>query len=691
MSSETHRYTPVELDTLWRSLGVVDAFGQTVGMTITPPEGQPGSSLDTHLQALPAGNANVDLIKPIAKGGMAEVHLAKQRGLEREVAIKRLKPAVDSPSSRARLLKEARLTGQLEHPNVIPVHTLSVTDDGGPMLVMKHIDGITWRQFIDAPDARADALSGDTPFAKHLDVLMQVAKAVHYAHSRGVVHRDIKPENVMIGRFGDVYLLDWGIAVRMGPAPKVRSQGIAGTPGYMAPEMVGTANMRISPLTDVFLMGAVLHELITGKPPNDAQTVHQALHQAYRAEPPRFGPEVSTDLASICWRAMAREPSERFADAEEFRQALRTHLANRDSAIIAREAHTRLVRLRRAVKADEPDPAEVYRAYGAARFGFEQALRRWPDNLDATRGQQHTTECMIEFSLDQGHPGTAEALATELGIRNPRLDARIAAGFRRQAARTRELATLRALEHDIDPEVGARTRSRVAFRLGAVLGALALVGGEVARRFLPAGVQAIHYLPHGLLLFLITAGFLFANRRVLLQTQHNQRISQMTLLMMGGGVVFRTLVVLLELPIIKMLPLEFVLYALAIAMMGFATHRRLALAALPPLLGACAMIVSPAWSFEIAGATVFAALAAMAAVWERDAGVNFDDGPPRRPSGAIPARQRTPTLTGRESLALREATQGATQRPRETAEHAAINPSTRPPADPPPRTPPASS
>lgn len=695
MNSETHRYTPIELDKLWRSLGVVDALGQTVGLTITPPEDQPGKSLDMRLNDLRQNGCDVELISPIAKGGMAEVHLARQRGMEREVAIKRLKPTVDSPSSRARLLREARLTGQLEHPNVIPVHTLGVTEDGGPMLVMKHIDGITWRQFIDAPDARADALTGDTPFAKHLDVLMQVAKAVHYAHRRGVVHRDIKPENVMIGRFGDVYLLDWGIAVRLGPKPKVRSQGIAGTPSYMAPEMVGTADMRISPRTDVFLMGAVLHELITGSPPNSGQSVHQALHQAYRADPPKFGPEVSTDLASICWRAMAREPSERFADAEQFRQALRTHLSNRESAVIAHEAHRRLIRLRRAIKAEEPDPTEVYRAYGAARFGFEQALRRWPDNLDATRGQQHTLECMIEFALDQGHPETAEALATELAVRNRRLEARIAAGFRRQAARTQELATLRALEHQSDPEIGARTRSRVAFRLGAVLGALAMTGGEIARRFLPSGVEAIHYLPHGVLLFLITAGFLFANRRVLLETQHNQRISQMTLLMMGGGVVFRTVVVISGLPVMKMLPLEFVLYALAIAMMGFATHRRLALAALPALLGAGAMLFSPRWSFEIAGATVFAALAAMAAVWEREAGEDLDDAPPSRASGVIApitTQGRAPTLDSIRAISMRDTAHLQTHRPRATAERAAISPSTVPPsAAPPSDTPPASS
>ena len=701
MSSETHRYTPIELDKLWHSLGVVDALGQTVGLTIVPPEARPGQSLDLHLSDLARSHAgDVELLEPIGTGGMAEVFLARQRGMQREVAVKRLKAAVDSPASRARLLREARLTGQLEHPNVVPVHALGVTDDGGPMLVMKHIDGITWRAFIDAPDARADALAGDTPFAKHLDVLMQVAKAVHYAHRRGVVHRDIKPENVMIGRFGDVYLLDWGIAERLGERTQTRTQSVAGTPGYMAPEMVGTGGMRISPRTDVFLMGAVLHELITGKPPNTGKTVHQALHQAYRADPPTYGPDVSTDLASICWRAMAREPAERFDDAEAFRQALIAHLSNRESAAIAAEAARRLERLREAAQAEQPEPALVYRAYGAARFGFEQALRRWPDNQDASRGLQQTLECMIEFALDQGQPDTAEALATELEMLSPRLVARIAAGHRREAARTQELASLRALEHEIDPEVGARARSRVALTLGAVFGALAMGAGAFVRRFLPDGIGPIHYLLHGILLFVITAVFLFSKRRALLETRHNQRISQMTLLMIGGGVVFRALVVFAGLPVMPMLPLEFVLYGLAIAMMGLATRRRLALAALPTVLGAVAMVLSPKWAFEIAGATVFAALAAMAAVWQRDVGDDLDAVLPRRPSGVVPPVEprAVPQVDPHASTGHYPRPEGArSQRgPRETAERMAVQPrNTRPTiATPPPKpsgTPPESS
>ena len=216
--------------------------------------------------------------------------------LERKFGEVALKAEVSNPRTRARLLKEARLTGALEHPHIIPVHIIARTAEGEPLLVMKRIEGISWRHFIEAPDERADAFAGETALEKLLEVLMQVAKAVHYAHTRGVVHRDLKPENVMIGRFGEVYLLDWGIAVRLDEG-EVREEQVAGTPGYLAPEMAGGASHPITPRTDVYLLGAVLHELLTGEPPHQAPTMQAALFKAWRSQPAVYGPDIPADLA----------------------------------------------------------------------------------------------------------------------------------------------------------------------------------------------------------------------------------------------------------------------------------------------------------------------------------------------------------------------------------------------------------
>lgn len=609
---------------VWRGQGL-EVSSPTVGVTIVPrtlPRGVQGDRAEEEaeepLPDLPAGE--VDLTGPLAAGGTAIVHLAHQRGLEREVAVKVLRAEVSNPRTRARLLKEARLTGALEHPNIIPVHTIGGTAEGEPLLVMKRIDGISWRQFIDHPDARADAFAGDSPLEKHLEVLMQVAKAVHYAHTRGVVHRDLKPENVMIGRFGDVYLLDWGIAVRLSEGD-VHAGQVAGTPGYMAPEMAGAGRDPVTQRTDVYLLGAVLHELLTGEPPHQAPTIQAAMFRAWRSPPAVYGPEIPADLAALCHRAMARSPADRLPDAESFRLAVVEHLKNRSSIGVAREAEGRLAQLGGLLaQAEAPNPAEVYRHYGAARFGFEHALGMWAANERARVGLQHTLEQMIGFELGQGHLPAAQALLADLPAPAPALQVRLAEVQAEATARSLELASLRALERDLAPEVGARTRVRVALILGALLAALAMGAGAFSRYLLPEGeLRPQQYLPHGVLLVVVSGLFLFWKRRTLLENQLNRRIAGMTVLVVSGGaLVFRGVAALAHLHYLPLVPLEFVVYGVGIALMGLATHKRLALAALPELLGALAMVLSPTYLFEIAGATVFATLYIMAWVWQRD-------------------------------------------------------------------------
>ena len=191
--------------------------------------------------------------------------MAEQRSLAREVAIKTVK---DHAGERARdaLCDEAVVTGLLEHPNVIPVHALGCDSEGRPLLVMKRVEGVAWRDLLRDPEHPAWATHAAAPedrLAFHLDVLADVSQAAAFAHSRRIVHRDIKPENVMIGEFGEVYLLDWGLAVTAGR--ELEPGTLVGTPAYMAPEMVGGG--RVDGRTDVYLLGATLHEVLTGRPP----------------------------------------------------------------------------------------------------------------------------------------------------------------------------------------------------------------------------------------------------------------------------------------------------------------------------------------------------------------------------------------------------------------------------------------
>src|SRR5262249_2783401 len=155
------------------------------------------------------------------------------------------------------LLTEAVITGSLEHPSIVPVHALGCDDAGRPVLVMKRIEGVCWRGMArdEHPPgwAAIDAAGGGRRTA-HVANLMAVCNAMHFAHRRGVVHRDLKPGNVMIGSYGEVYVVDWGIAARIeaGPSPVA----LVGTPAYMAPEMVWGEAHRVDARTDVYLLGA---------------------------------------------------------------------------------------------------------------------------------------------------------------------------------------------------------------------------------------------------------------------------------------------------------------------------------------------------------------------------------------------------------------------------------------------------
>ncbi len=599
----TARLTDAQLEALWAKSGVVDATAETIGLTLLPTTIDPWDAREA-LPLLMGEGADFELVEPIAEGGTAVVHRGMQRSLGREVAVKMLRTDRRSERMRTQLLREARIAGDLEHPNVIPVHTIGVDEEGEPALVMKRVEGTPWRAYIAAPDAR---VAGDSPLERQLEVLHQVAGAVHFAHLHGVVHRDLKPDNVMIGRFGEVYLLDWGIAVRM-EGGQVLPRGVAGTPGYMAPEMA--ASGVVTARTDVYLLGAVLHELLTGAPPHEGRTLYSAMMAAYQSEGLEYAEEVPAELAAVAYRAMSRDPSDRFASAEAFRAAVRAYTRHRESYVVAHEAERRLDAMDAAAS-----PAEEYRHFGAARFGFEQALRIWPENGRARTGLWRAMGEMARREAREGRIEAAEALLAEVPSPDGGIVAEVEAARSRAVVAGRELEALRAMERELDSDVGARARSRVTLGLGVVLGLAAVVFGWLVRRYLPHGPQPEHYLPHALGLCVVGAVALLLQRRSLFQNRFNRRVSILTMLAFAGGLFFRALLALLELPFERYLPLEWALYAALLACMGFFDRRRLAWSGAPLALGALAMASWPSATYELAGASMFLALGTLAVLW----------------------------------------------------------------------------
>jgi serine/threonine protein kinase len=238
----------------------------------------------------------------IGEGGMGAVYVARDRALDREVAIKVLRSQVPNGEERERLVREARILASLEHPGIVPVHDVGTLPDGRLFYVMKRVRGERFDDFARGRRTRAELLRA----------FLQICDAVAFAHASGVVHRDLKPQNIMLGAFGEVLVLDWGVARARGDDGALA----AGTPGYMAPEQ---AHGAADELVDVFGLGGILFFLLTQThPAPGSATSHQW--------PPSESP---ASLRAICERARANDPASRYravtalaADVANFLDAL---------------------------------------------------------------------------------------------------------------------------------------------------------------------------------------------------------------------------------------------------------------------------------------------------------------------------------------------------------------------------------
>ena len=341
----------------------------------------------------------------LARGAMGRIVVAEDLRLGREVVLKQL--IEPSPALRARFEREVTITARLQHPGIVPVYQAGTLSDGEPFYAMRRVHG----RALDVVIAEAT-----TPAARLALVprVLAAIEAVAYAHSRGVVHRDLKPHNILVGEFGEVVVVDWGLAKELGAEhdgpgsgdardPMLTSDGaILGTPAYMAPEQAsgGTTDAR----SDVYALGAVLYHALAGTPPHTGASLTAALAVARSGAITPLGdvaPGVPADLVAITQRALASEPSARYRDAGELAADLREFLAGR---LVSAHAYTRWQLVRRWIARHRAAVAATAIAVTAIAVVGAISVSRVRGERDRAQSQQAASEVLVGFMLDDLRP-----------------------------------------------------------------------------------------------------------------------------------------------------------------------------------------------------------------------------------------------------------------------------------------------
>jgi serine/threonine protein kinase/tetratricopeptide (TPR) repeat protein len=282
------------------------------------------------------------ILRPHARGGLGEVFVAEDTELHREVALKEIRAEhADNRDSRGRFVLEAEITGGLEHPGIVPVYGLGSYEDGRPFYAMRFIQGDNLKEAIErfhkAEIAQRDPTERNIAFRELLGRFVGVCNAVAFAHSRGILHRDLKPGNVMLGKYGETLVVDWGLAKPVGLAGALPGTGevtlrpssadsdlavtcmgtVVGTPAFMSPEQAAGRLDQLGPASDVYSLGATLYAVLTGRAPfqGDAGAILGHVQRGDFAPPRQIKADVPAALEAVCRKAMALRPEERYRTA----------------------------------------------------------------------------------------------------------------------------------------------------------------------------------------------------------------------------------------------------------------------------------------------------------------------------------------------------------------------------------------
>jgi serine/threonine-protein kinase len=433
----------------------------------TPDGAAPAEPMSADAPEDASGEVRYDVVSLLAEGGMGSVFLARDPSLGREVALKVVRG--DDPTRRARFLDEMRILGQLEHPNVVPLHAL-VLSDRAPFCTMRYVRGRT------LGDVLTGLRSGDPEtlsrysITRLVQILLQVTQAIDFAHSRGVLHRDLKPANVMLGEHGEVQVLDWGLAkvmergegkVLASSADHTRVGEVVGTPAYMSPEQASSS--PVDERSDVWALGVMMYEILTLERPfsgtNPIATLAGVLRDA--PKPPRErapGREIPVALERTCLKALSKAPEARHASAREMQDEIQAWLEAEADKIKRQESAGKLARRGREILEDyrreKAAIAALEREVETLRGGFQPwqpvkekaPLTSAEDRLRDARARLATTGSSLVMTLagalghDESHSEARAVMADYFleqlleaeerhDLRNVRYFGQIAAAF----------------------------------------------------------------------------------------------------------------------------------------------------------------------------------------------------------------------------------------------------------------------
>jgi len=407
-----------------------------------PAEAPPDAARTLTAQPTPPTyrHERYEFLSLIGRGGMGEVHRAHDRLLNRHVAIKIIRADLAGQLElNARFLEEAQIAAQLDHPAVVPVYDHGRLQDGRMWLAMKIVQGETWTK---ALRTHHRAPTGPS-LHQQVQTFLRVCEAVAAAHARNVIHRDLKPDNVMVGALGEVYVMDWGLAKVVtrpdstppGSEPRTtpRAAGLLldtrfghamGTPRYMAPEQARGDVSAVGPTADVYALGAILHEVLTGAPPAGGGGLVQTAPRLFAAQAAQ-GAELPPELTQVCEACLQTEPARRPAHAGVVADTVRAWLAGAHRAEAARahvaaaeDLRARAVELRTREATLRGEAARALAGVApAAPSDEKRAAWALEDAAEATRAEARLVESEMVLRLrealtqDPAHPEARQALA----------------------------------------------------------------------------------------------------------------------------------------------------------------------------------------------------------------------------------------------------------------------------------------